>query len=181
ITPANLVSVTLPSTSISGGVLESAETVELGTILPGQSATAIFRVRSQRTGAISFSNLTTSDESTQGNFRLSMGIDERGVVLSPDTLAMPDFVNALPSNLLAAANRVLGQALSVATAGQLPPGVIKVPKSIITKRVLELAEAGQRLRYGDGLNRVLADLLLDWQGGRNFNEGFDQILRVTNA
>ena len=110
-----------------------------------------------------------------------MGIDERGVVLSPDTIAMPDFVSALPANLLAAANRVLGQALSVATAGQLPPGVIKVPKSIITKRVLELAEAGQRLRYGDATNRVLADLLLDWQGVRNFNEGFDQILRVTDA
>lgn len=110
-----------------------------------------------------------------------MGIDERGVALSPDTIAMPDFVSALPTNLLAAANRVLGQALSVATAGQLPPGVIKVPKSIITKRVLELAEAGQRLRYGDSTNRVLADLLLDWQGGRNFDAGFDQILRTTDA
>ena len=181
ISPANLVRVSLPSTALSGGVLESAETVELGTILPGQSATASFRIRSQRSGSVSFSNLTTSDESTQGQFRLSMGIDERGVVLSPDTLAMPDFVNALPTNLVAAANRVLGQALSVATAGQLPPGVLNVTKSVITKRVLELAEAGQRLRYGDALNRVLADLLFDWQGGRDFNSGFDQIMRVTDA
>ena len=181
ISPANLVRVTLPATALSGGVLESSETVELGTILPGQTATAKYHIRSQRTGSISFSNLTTSDDSTVGRFRLSMGIDERGVVLSPDTIAMPDFVNALPPNLLAAANRVLGQALSVATAGQLPPGVSKVPKSIITKRVLELAEAGQRLRLGDTTNRVLADLLLDWQGGRSGEAGFDQILRATDA
>src|SRR6185436_8979767 len=64
--PANLVSVTLPTSSLSGGVLESAPTVELGTILPGQTATAKFRVRAQRTGSISFSNLTTSDDSTEG-------------------------------------------------------------------------------------------------------------------
>ena len=180
-TPANLVSVTLPSASISGGTLESPETVQLGTLLPGESATARFHLRAQRTGAISFSNLTTSDASTQGHFVLSMGIDERGVALSPDTIAMPDFVNSLPTNLLAAANRVLGQALSVATAGQLPPGVVNVPKSIITTRVLELAEAGQRLQYGDTLNRVLADLMFDWQGGRVFNDGFDQIMRATDA
>jgi hypothetical protein len=180
-TVANLVQVTLSSASISGGVLESAETVQLGTILPGQTATARYRIRAQRTGAISFSNLTTSDDSLVGRFRLKAGIDERGVALSPDTIAMPDFVNALSERLLAAANRVLGQALSVATAGQLPPGVLNVPKSIITKRVLELAEAGQRLRYDDPAPRVLADLLLDWQGGRHFNAGFDQILRQTEA
>lgn len=47
--------------------------------------------------------------------------------------------------------------------------------------MLELAEAGQRLRYGDDLRRVLADLLLDWQGGRSFNAGYDQIMRETDA
>ena len=179
--PANLVRVSLPATALSGGVLKSAETVELGTVQPGQSATATFRIRSQKTGAVVFSNLSTSDDSTQGRFLLSMGIDERGVALSPDTLAMPDYVNALPTNLVAAASRVLGQALSIATAGQLPAGVLGIPKSIITQRVLELAEAGQRVTYGETMNRVLIDLLLDWQGGRAFDQGFDQILRVTDA
>src|SRR6185436_15461107 len=80
-----------------------------------------------------------------------------------------------------AAHRVLGQALSVNTAAQLPPGVKSVPRGILTTRILELAEAGQRLSYHDGTNRVLADLLLDWQGGRSFNDGFDQILRETDA
>ena len=110
-----------------------------------------------------------------------MGVDERGVALSPDSIGYPNFVDELPDDLFAAADRVLGQALSVATAAQLPPGVKKVRKSFITKKALELAEAGQRLRYGDKLERVLADLLLDWQGGRNFRDGFDQILRTTDA
>ena len=93
-----------------------------------------------------------------------------GVTLSPDTIGMPDFVNALRQPLIDAANRVLGQALSVATAGQLPLGVKNVPRSLITTRVLELAEAGQRLGYHDSTNRVLADLLLDWQGARKLRE-----------
>ncbi|MCW5558717.1 MAG: hypothetical protein KIT22_12930, partial [Verrucomicrobiae bacterium] len=113
ITPANLVQVTLNKNSISGAVLEdeSQQTVELGTLQPGQSATATYRFRALRTGAVSFSNLTTSDDSVVGRFRLSIGVDERGVVLSPDSLALPDQVNSLPAGLLFAANRVLGQAL----------------------------------------------------------------------
>ncbi len=178
---ANLVQVTLPAAAISGGVLESDSTVVLGTIQPGETATAKFRIRAQRTGAITFSNLTTSDESLVGRFRLRVGLDERGVALSPDMIAMPDFATNLPPALLAAANRVLGQALSVATAPQLPPGVKPINKSVVTTRVLELAEAGQRIRYHDPTQRVLMDLLLDWQGARSFNEGFDQIVRQTDA
>ena len=35
-------------------------------------------------------------------------------------------------------------------------------RGILTRRVLELAEAGQRIRYGDDLAATLLDLLLDW-------------------
>ncbi len=183
LTPANLVNVTLNKNSISGAELEdeTRPTVELGTLRPGESATATFRMRALRTGAIRFSNLTTSDDSTVGRFRLSMGVDERGVALSPDTIAMPGFVNALPPEVLLAANRVLGQALSVATAGQVPPGATRIGKSVITRRVLDLAEAGQRIQHGDALDRVLTDLLRDWEGGRERSNGFDQILRETEA
>ena len=182
-TVANLVSVSLNRNSVSGAVFEPGqeETIQLGTILPGQSAVAVYRLRSQRTGAVSFSNLTSSEDSAIGRFRFTMGVDERGVALSPDTIGMPSFVEVLPAPVLAAAHRVLGQALSIATAAQLPTGVMRIQKSTVTRRVLELAEAGQRLRYGDPLNRVLADLLCDWQGGRQGSEGFDQLLRVTNA
>ncbi|MEX0326383.1 MAG: Ig-like domain-containing protein, partial [Puniceicoccaceae bacterium] len=179
--PANLVNVTLNNNSISGGILESEETVQLGTILPGQTATARYRIRSQRTGSITFSNLTTAEDSLIGRFRLRVGVDERGVPLSPDTLLLPDFVDELPPALVLAANRILGQALSISTAPLLPAGVEKVSKSHLRQKAIELAEAGQRVRYGEPLQSVLPDLLLDWQGARDFLSGWDQILRETEA
>ncbi|MEX0330624.1 MAG: tandem-95 repeat protein [Puniceicoccaceae bacterium] len=179
--PANLVNVTLNNNSISGGILESEETVQLGTILPGQTATARYRIRSQRTGSITFSNLTTAEDSLIGRFRLRVGVDERGVPLSPDTLLLPDFVDELPPELVLAANRILGQALSISTAPLLPAGVEKVSKRHLRQKAIELAEAGQRVRYGEPLQSVLPDLLLDWQGARDFLSGWDQILRETDA
>ncbi len=178
---ANLVSVSLNKLALSGVVLLSDEKVDLGNLAPGESATATFRLRSQRTGSVYFSNLTTSDDSVRGRLNLFMGVDERGVALSPDSIGFPDWVNALPSELFTAANRVLGQALSIATAGRLPNGVRKLTTKVVEQRVIELAEAGQRLRYEDDPRRVLIDLALDWQGGRTFDAGFDQILRVTDA
>jgi hypothetical protein len=183
ITPANLVEVSLNKNSISGAILDvnQPEAVQLGTILPGQSATAVYHLISQRTGQVTFSDITTSDNSVLGRFRFTMGVDAQGVPLSPDTIAMPGYVNYLPADLVAAATRVLGQALSIATAAQLPPGIVPVGNSIITRRVLDLAEAGQRVHYGDPLERVLADLLRDWQGGRVTDDGFDSLLRTSDA
>ena len=178
---ANLLSVTLPRGSISGGELESSERVELGNLKPGETATAKFHIRAQRTGRVTFSNLTTSEDSVIGRFRLRMGVDERGVELSPDTIGYPAYANRLPQSVFDAINRVIGQALSVATAPTLPPGIKQIPFSIIEKRVMEMAEAGQRLAYGDATNKVLLDLLLDFHGGRVFDEGFDQIMQTTDA
>ena len=179
---ANLVRVTLPKGSVSGAtLLDESDSVPIGNLAPGQSATARFRLRAERTGKVTFSNLTTGEDSVTGRFRLTMGVDERGVELSPDSIGFPDYVDQLPEDVFYAANRVLGQALSVYTAPLLPPGVKRVPWSIIQTRVLELAEAGQRVAYGEPLARVLPDLALDWQGGRKFSEGFDQIVANTEA
>lgn len=181
--PANLVQVTLNQNSISGAMLASnqPQTIVLGTIPSGGSAVATYQMVSETTGQIEFSDLTTGDASVTGQFQFSMGVDAQGVPLSPDTIAMPDYVNSLPPDLLAAANRVLGQALSIATAAQLPPGIVPVDNAIITTRVLDLAEAGQRVQYGDPLYRVLPDLLRDWQGGRVTDDGFDSLVRTSDA
>ncbi len=196
-TVANLVSISLNSLNVSGGVLETPERVELGTIRPGETGTASYRIRSQRTGEISFSNITTSDDSLVGRFRLRVGVDERGVSLSRNTLLLPDFIDFLPEEVVRAANRVLGQAMGVVSAAQLPPGVQRAPRSFVstTTRVIEgktirsgggimvqqLAEAAERVRYGESLATVLPDLQLDWQGGRDFSPGWDQIIRTTDA
>jgi hypothetical protein len=197
-TTANLVSIELNGNNVSGGILKSADRVEVGNIAPGETKSATFRILAKRTGAITFSNLTTSEDSVVGRFRLKTGVDERGVTLSPDTLAMPEFFDVLPLAVRNAAQRVLGQALSTNTAGQLPPGVLRVSKRLLSasyvkgengkprpvgggSMAMALLEAAQRVRYGDPLARVLPDLLLDWQGARDFDPGWDQIMRSTDA
>ncbi len=178
---ANLVSVSINRNAVSGTVLVSEERVELGNVAPGESVTAVFRFRSQRTGTVLFSNLTTSDDSVRGRLSLFAGVDERGVALSPDTIIQPPEVLQLPEELRRAADRVLGQALGVATSPRLPPGILPLTTDDVRRRVLELAEAGQRLRYGDSLRRILPDLTLDWLGARVTSAGFDQVLRETDA
>jgi hypothetical protein len=181
-TAAHLVTVNLRRESISGATLPEGHdsSVALGTIEPGESKTAHFRLIAQRTGWISFTNLTADDGLT-GSFDLTMGVDERGVILSPRSISYPHWVRELPDAVQRAANRVLGQALSISTAGYLPPGVRRVEPETVERKVTELAEAGQRLKYGDNLESVLLDLLLDWQGARSRSLAFDQILRETNA
>ncbi len=183
VTPANLVSVTLNQNSISGAELapNQPQTIQLGNLSPGQSATATYNMISETTGQVEFSDLTTSDASVTGQFNFSMGVDPQGVALSSDTIALPAYVYNLPADLLAAANVVLGEALSIATAAQLPPGIVPVDNAIITRRVLDLAEAGQRVQYGEPLSRVLPDLLRDWQGGRVPDAGFDSEVRTSLA
>ena len=55
-------SVTLPSASVSGGTITSEETVELSTIKSGETKTATFQILAEKTGAITFSNITGDDE-----------------------------------------------------------------------------------------------------------------------
>ena len=108
--PANLVSISLPAASISGAqFLDPGDdgSVELGDILPGETATAEFDMRALRTGSVTFSQLT-SDSDIVGRFRLRTGVDERGVVLSPDSIGYPDYVDDTSDqfpDLFAAADR----------------------------------------------------------------------------
>jgi hypothetical protein len=181
-TPANLVSVNLTRASLSGVELEEgqAEQVEIGNLAPGQSSTAEFRLIARATGDVFFTNLS-GDDGLSGRFDLKMGVDERGVALSSEMIGYPDWVTLLPEGVRRTADRVLGQALSAATAAVLPPGVRRPDVDTVRARVIELVEAGQRLGHGDVTERVLVDLLLDWYGGRTQSLAFDQILRETNA
>ena len=78
---------------------------------------------------------------------------------------------------------MLGQAFSIATAPAeaLPPGVLFVKRQTVIDRGLELGLAGERVKFGEPLERVVQDLLLDWLGNSVFDAGFDQLLRTTDA
>ncbi len=180
--PASLVSVNLNTAAISGARLATGQPtqVQFDTIAPGESRTAEFRLIAERNGHVALSNLQVSNGLT-GRFDLKMGVDERGVALTGNTIVYPEWFDLLPSGVQLAATRVLSQALATSVAGFLPPGVRRVGDATVQTRAVELAEAGQRLYYGDDRPQVFVDLLLDWHGGRSSDLAFDQILRTTGA
>jgi hypothetical protein len=178
---ANLVSVNLNSNSVSGARLVSGDGQVFDALAPGESGTARFTMVAQKTGRVTAASLN-SDPGLSALFQLRVGIGERGVPLAPNVIVLPVTASEFPPALVSAAQRVLGQALSTALAGEaLPPDVIAVPSAIVRMRGRELAEAGQRIEFGEPLQRVLPDLLLDWRGGRAPDDGFDQLLRQTDA
>ena len=179
---ANLVSISLDRRSISGARLTSDETVRFDAIPAGQSVTAKFSLVSETTGYVSFSQFTR-DPGLSGSFQLRTGVGERGVPLAPNAIVLPATAGALPPGLVNAALRVLGQAFSIATApaAALPPNVLYVKKQTVIDRGRSLGFAGQMLQFGEPLPRALAELLLEWLGGVSVDDGFDQLLRTTDA
>ncbi len=179
---ANLVSVNLEPRGIVGAQLVSDSTVTFDTIAAGQAATAKFSLIAQKTGSVTFSSFT-GEAASGGGILLTTGIDERGVPLAPNAIVLPKSADALPAGLVIAAQRVLGQAFSIATAPAeaLPAGVLFVKRQTVVDHGIDLAEAGERMQFGEPLSRVIQDLLLDWLGNTSFDAGFDQILRTTEA
>src|SRR4029077_3881821 len=77
--------------------------------------------------------------------------------------------------------RVLGQAWSVANAKTLPAGVLPITRRTVTRMAQGLAEAGLRVTLGEPLDSATRDLGLDFFGGRGVDDGFDQLMRTTDA
>jgi len=119
----------------------------------------------------------------KGTLNFSLGVGDRGVPLSPDTLVLPSAVDSLPPDVVRAAMRVLGQAWSIANApaGALPPRVTRTNKNVVTKKALALAEAGLRVILGQTQRGAVRDLVFDFWGGEPVDPGFDQVLRQTEA
>ncbi len=162
------------------------------TLARGQSQTLEFNFLARATGQVIAKYLKLSGASAgghHGRLRFELGIGERGVPLSPDTLQLPAAVNELPADLVRAAMRVLGQAWSVAKAplGSLPSNVRRIDERVVIAKALTLAEAGLRVSLGQSSDEALRDLLLDlWRLEQVHpdsppDEGFDQLLRSTEA
>src|SRR5690606_31994521 len=139
----------------------------LDTLPAGGSQTFAFDLVAQTTGEVT-GTIFLADEGVNGSFVLTTGVGDRNIPLSPDTLVLPQTVDYLPDepNLVAAAVRVLGMAYSVARApaGALPPDVARIGRAHVFERAVKLAQAGLHVRFGEGEDAALADLLLDWLG-----------------
>ena len=178
---ANLVSLTMPATQLTGTSLLSDETVSWETIEPGESVTAKFHMQANETGKIRASAFE-ADGNVSGRFVLSVGVGEQGIPLSPDTLVLPEWAYSLPNELINASLILLGEAYSIATTppGGLPEGLPYISSDLVKERAVEFAEAGQRYTYGDSLINTVEILTLDWLGSRLQDINFDILRRLTS-
>jgi len=177
------VNMTLDGSRLSGARLLSAATQTIASLPPGDAATLEYRFRSDVTGEVVASYLrfdTSGGVDVTGRLNFMLGVGERRVAQSPDTLVLPTAVRALPSAAVRAAMRVLGQAWSAATATSLPPGVERPSTEAVFRKGLSVAEAGLRVELGQPMAEALRDLLVDLHGD-GLDAGFDQVLRETTA
>jgi len=179
---ANNLTVNFAQGSVSGVTLVSPPSPVIPTLNPGDSTTLTFQFQSLQTGRVvaSYLNFDTQNGTT-GNLSFTLGVFANGTPMSPDTLVLPSSVDNLPTNVVDAAMRVIGQAWSVATAPTLPAGVIPTTRTVVTQKALALAEAGLRQSLGEPLPNAIRDLATDFFGGTTVDPGFDQVLRTTPA
>ncbi|HXV64643.1 MAG TPA: carboxypeptidase-like regulatory domain-containing protein, partial [Vicinamibacteria bacterium] len=178
-TPANLVTVRLDPTRISGATLLWGPSAPIPTLGPSDSEVLEFRFLSQTTGQVRASYLNV--EQGTGDLFFQLGVGERGVPLSPDTIVLPKTAESLPTEVVQAALRALGAGWSVATApsGTLAAGVVRVAKQAVLDRAIELAEAGFRVQLGEPVSLALENLAFTW--AHSEDRGFEQLLRETDA
>ena len=119
--PANLVSIRLPASRMSGTKLLSEEKKTWDTIAPGESQTAIFKMQSLKNGKV-VATAFEAETGVKGQFVLTAGVGEKDIPLSPDTMVLPDSAYGLPAEIINPAMMLLGEAWSIATvpAGGLP-------------------------------------------------------------
>src|SRR5208283_3524888 len=108
---ANNLTVNFNQGSVSGVSLVSPPSPVIPTLNAGDSTTLTFQFQSLQTGQVvaSYLNFDTSDGTT-GNLNFTLGVYANGTPMSPDTLVLPSSVDNLPTNVVDAAMRVLGQA-----------------------------------------------------------------------
>lgn len=181
---ANNLTVAIDAASLSGAKLISGPTSPIPTLNPGDSTTMQFQFTALRTGKVvaNYLHFDTQDGTT-GQLNFTLGVYGNGTPMSPDTIVLPSAVDNLPSDLIDAAMRVLGQAWSVANAppGTLPAEVIPTSTNVVIQKALALSEAGLRQTLGEPLANAVRDLGPDWWGGSPVDPGFNQVLQTTPA
>ncbi len=182
-TPANFVSLSLLPRSISGAILESSSTVQINTIEPGDSATATFKLRSEKTGAVTSNSIAA--DGIPGKFEFYTAVGELGIPMSPNVLSLPKEARHLPADLYQVGIGLLGQAYAVATAPFPPKGLLPMGRTIVYERATDLSAAGQRVEMEEALSSAARDIALDFLGN-NFTridaqyaaQGFARIKQV---
>jgi hypothetical protein len=177
-TPVYNVTLRLPPNLLQGAVLKSGERVEIPELQPGREGVAEFRLEATITGRVTATGFNTSDPLT-ARFELQVGVGENGIPLSPDSLAFPAYLDALPAQIVKPALSLLGLAHSLATA---PPETLNaelpcVAETGVVRRAQELAGHALRASVGEPVNRVIPSLGLAWLATGSADTEFDALRR----
>ncbi len=182
--PANDLTVAIDAASLSGATLTSGPMPPIATLNPGDSTTLTYQFQALITGQVVADYLHfDTNNGTTGSLNFTLGVYANGTPMSPDTIILPSSIDNLPSDIVTAAMRVLGQAWSVATAppGTLPASVIPTTTAVVTQKALALSEAGLRITLGEPQANAIRDLAPDFWGGSPVDPGFNQVLQTTPA
>ncbi|HEX6084063.1 MAG TPA: Ig-like domain-containing protein, partial [Thermoanaerobaculia bacterium] len=125
---------------------EGSDTVTLD-LDAGEMVPVPYKLMSRVTGKVYAAAGAASDEAVSVSIRLTMGVSESGIPLSPATLVMPYHAQFLPSEFVDANMQLLGLGYSLATAPLTKYTALK-PRVITTdvfRRAQQIALAGQRI------------------------------------
>ncbi|HVG22679.1 MAG TPA: carboxypeptidase regulatory-like domain-containing protein, partial [Thermoanaerobaculia bacterium] len=113
----------------------------------GEMTPVPYKLISRVTGKVYAAAGAASDETVSVSIRLTMGVSESGIPLSPATLILPYYAQFLPSAFVDANMQLLGLGYSLATA-PLTKYTARKPRVITTdvfRRAQQIALAGQRV------------------------------------
>ncbi len=178
--PANLVTVSLPASGLSGVEVVGERQVTLDTLLPGDSQLVELRLRSLRTGKV-VATAARSDQHLRPTFDITTSVGEAGIPLSPTSIVLPRSTELLPEALRRSALALVGLGFSIASAPQalLAVELPRVSRASVDGRVYELAQAGRVLRLGEELFDAAAVLAVEWTGAGDGDLDWDRLRRAT--
>jgi hypothetical protein len=114
---------------------------------PGEMKPVEYRLQSQIDGHAFAAAGTADDDLISVGVKLTMGVSQSGIALSPATLVLPYYCRYLDPALVAAQTQLLGLGYSVATApvNQRTSNFPRVISSDVFTRAVDLTRAGQRM------------------------------------
>ena len=117
------------------------------TLKPGEMSSVPYKLKATTTGRIFAAAGSASDVALGVDVKLTMGVSESGIPLSPATLVMPYYARFLDQSFVDANMQLLGLGYSLATAplNQATAKFPRVLKSDVFQRAQEITRAGQRV------------------------------------
>jgi hypothetical protein len=130
----------------------NGQTTDLLTIPAGDMRVVEYRLRPGITGNVfATAGTISNDEVLSASVKLTMGVSESGIPLSPATLIMPYYAQFADPDVVAANLQLFGLGYSLATA-PLNAMTAKFPRVIKTdvfQRAVDVSRAGQRIFITD--------------------------------